>query len=50
MPVRSLSLSAFKWPDAQTVLAAVSESAVQIARSDPAILKIGCFGSYAPGD
>ncbi len=50
MPVRSLSSSVFKWPDAHTVLSAVSQWAVQIAQSNPAILKVGCFGSYARGD
>lgn len=50
MPVRSLSSSVFKWPDAATVLSAVSQWAGQIAQHDPIILKIGCFGSYARGD
>lgn len=50
MPVRSLNSSVFKWPDAHTVLSAVSKWAVQIAQSNPAILKVGCFGSYARGD
>ncbi|MEW6180690.1 MAG: nucleotidyltransferase domain-containing protein [Chloroflexota bacterium] len=28
----------------------MSKWAVQIAQSNPAILKVGCFGSYARGD
>lgn len=50
MPVRSLNSSVLKWPDAQTVLAAVREWAETLASRHPSIQKIGCFGSYARGD
>jgi len=50
MPVRSLTSSVLKWPDAKTVIAAVKRWAAQVARDRPDVLKIGYFGSFARGD
>lgn len=50
MPVRSLSSSVFKWPDADLVREAVRRWAKRIAGKYPGILRIGYFGSYARGD
>ncbi len=50
MPVRSLTSSVFKWPDAGTVEAAVRRWAAKVAREHPEVVKIGYFGSYARGD
>lgn len=50
MPVRSLSSSVLKWPDAQTVDCAVHRWAEQVAREREDVLRIGYFGSYARGD
>jgi hypothetical protein len=50
MPVRSLSSSVLKWPDRQTVDAAVRRWAEETARGRRDILRIGYFGSYARGD
>lgn len=50
MPVRSLSSSVFKWPDAPTVRRAVLCWAEAVARTCPDILRIGYIGSYARGD
>jgi len=50
MPVRSLSSSVFKWPDAETVIRAVKRWAAEVAQDRPDVLRIGYFGSYARGD
>jgi hypothetical protein len=50
MPVRSLTSSALRWPDAETVHRAALAWAVALAQSEPAIVAIGYFGSYARGD
>ena len=50
MPVRSLSSSVLKWPDAETVDQALRRWAEKLACDREDILKIGYFGSYARGD
>lgn len=50
MPVRSLSSSVLKWPDAETVGRAVRSWAEKVARDRREVLRIGYFGSYARGD
>ncbi|MBM4049454.1 MAG: nucleotidyltransferase domain-containing protein [Planctomycetes bacterium] len=50
MPVRSLSSSVFKWPDARTVDHAVRAWAKAQAERRSDILRIGYLGSYARGD
>lgn len=50
MPVRSLSSSVFRWPDAQTVVESLRQWAAQVARERPEVARIGYFGSYARGD
>jgi predicted nucleotidyltransferase len=49
MPVRPLGQSVFRWPDAETVLAAARQWAERLAASDSGVLAVGCFGSYARG-
>jgi len=50
VPVRSLSLSVFRWPDARTVEEAVRLWAEEVAAARPEVLQVGYFGSYARGD
>lgn len=50
MPVRSLSSPVLRWPDATTVFQAFSRWAAESAATNPDVLAIGCFGSYARGD
>ncbi len=50
MPVRSLSSSVLKWPDAQEVNRAVRRWASQMMREHLEVVRIGYFGSYARGD
>ncbi len=50
MPVRSLSSSVLKWPDAHTVDQAVRQWAEQLVRQRKDVRRIGYFGSYARGD
>jgi len=50
MPVRSLTSSVIKWPDARTVAAAVRRWARNIAADHPEVVRIGYFGSYARGN
>ena len=50
MPVRLLSSSVLKWPDAQTVDKAVRRWAEDIHQNRKDVLRIGYFGSYARGD
>ena len=50
MPVRSLTSSVLKWPDAQVVYLPVREWAAGLVRRRPEVIRIGYFGSYARGD
>jgi uncharacterized protein len=50
MPVRSLSSSVLKWPNAKIVDAAVRDWAKTKAVTHPEIMYIAYFGSYARGD
>ncbi|MBI5286660.1 MAG: nucleotidyltransferase domain-containing protein [Deltaproteobacteria bacterium] len=50
MPVRSLNLSVFTWPDASTVDQAVRRWAEEVVRTRRDVERIGYFGSYARGD
>ncbi len=50
MPVRSLSSSVFKWPDAQTVERSLRRWTEKVVRRRTDIVRIGYFGSYARGD
>lgn len=50
MPVRSLNSPVLKWPDRTTVDAAVRGWATELAGSQPGLLSVGYFGSYARGD
>jgi len=50
MPVRSLSSSVLKWPDAHTVDQAVRQWAGKVGHNRNDVLGIGYFGSYARGD
>lgn len=49
MPIRSLSSSVLRWPDRDTVSAAVEAWADHEAGLRPQLLKLGYFGSYATG-
>ena len=50
MPVRSLSSSVLKWPDAQTVEGALRRWTKKAVRDRDDVLRIGYFGSYSRGD
>lgn len=50
MPVRSLRSSVLRWPDAETVGAAVGTWARALAAGAREVLGVGYFGSYARGD
>jgi len=50
MPVRSLLSPVLKWPDVETVVAALRHWAARIAGRCPDVLRVGYFGSYARGD
>lgn len=50
MPVRSLNSSVLKWPDRQTVDAAVRQWAADAAARRCDVALIAYFGSYARGD
>ncbi len=50
MPVRSLTSSVLRWPDRQTVDAAVRTSAARVAEARAQVVAVGYFGSYARGD
>lgn len=50
MPVRSLDSSVLRWPDDETVVAAVRAWAEDARGRRPGVRKIGYFGSYARGD
>jgi predicted nucleotidyltransferase len=50
MPVRSLSSSVLKWPDAEKVDLAARRWAETMAGDRSDVLRIAYFGSYARGD
>lgn len=50
MPVRLLSSSVLKWPDAGTVDHAARRWAERVVATRPGVRRIGYFGSYARGD
>lgn len=50
MPVRSLDSSVLRWPDREAVDHAVRAWADEVAGSDPRVVRVGYFGSYARGD
>ena len=50
MPVRSLSSSVLRWPDAREVEQAVRRWAERVVTAHPEVMHIGYFGSYARGD
>ena len=50
MPVRLLSSSILKWPDAAVVDQAFRLWAQQMAQTRTDVVRIGYFGSYARGD
>lgn len=50
MPVRSLTSSVLKWPDAQMVERALCQWAEKAVPHRNDVLQIGYFGSYARGD
>ena len=49
MPVRSSTSSVLRWPDAAEVRKALAEWARARGKTNPDILKVGYFGSYARG-
>lgn len=50
MPVRSLTSSILRWPDAESVTGAVRAWAKREAETRAGLSKLGYFGSYARGD
>ncbi len=50
MPVRSLTSSVFKWPEAKEVVQAVRRWAGKSVAEHPEVVRIGYFGSYARGE
>lgn len=50
MPVRSLRSPVLRWPDRDTVDAAVRQWAARQAEQRSGVLRVGYFGSYARGD
>lgn len=50
MPVRSLTSSVLRWPDAHRVRQALQAWATAVAHEHADVLQIGYFGSYARGD
>ncbi len=50
MPVRSLSSSVLRWPEARTVDHAVRRWAEEVGRKRQGVIRVGYFGSYARGD
>ena len=50
MPVRSLSSSVMRWPDARVVDKGVRGWAQEAIRQHEGVLWLGYFGSYARGD
>jgi uncharacterized protein len=50
MPVTSSRTSIKRWPSADEVRGAAASWAARLAASDPSVVAIGYFGSYARGD
>ena len=50
MPVRSLSSSVLKWPDAAQVQTAARAWGTEQRTRHPELVRLGVFGSYARGD
>lgn len=50
MPVRSLSWSVLKWPDAQTTELALRQWVQKAVAGHAGVLRIGYFGSLARGE
>lgn len=50
MPVRSLTSSVLIWPRRDEVLQALQTWAEKARAENPALLRVGYFGSYARGD
>jgi uncharacterized protein len=50
VPVRSLTSSVLRWPDAATVDRALRQWAAKVVKDRDEVLQIGYFGSYARGD
>ncbi len=50
MPVRLLTSSILKWPDAQAVKQALAEWVNKAVKTRDDVLSIGYFGSYARGN
>jgi hypothetical protein len=50
MPVRSLSSSVLKWPDAASVVSALRAWAEALGGQRPEVSRVGYFGSYARGN
>jgi len=50
MPVRQLTSSVLKWPDARTVAQELRRWTEGVLRERKDVLRTGCFGSYARGD
>jgi uncharacterized protein len=50
MPVRSLTSSVMRWPDAETVRRAAEAWGAALIEAEPAVVAVGMFGSYARGD
>ena len=50
MPVRSLTQSLLRWPEAEQVLSQVREWAERVAVEHPGLVRVGVFGSYGRGD
>ncbi|MBD3221735.1 nucleotidyltransferase domain-containing protein [bacterium] len=50
MPIRSLHSSVMRWPDRDTVDAAVRAWAAAQVEGRPELTRLGYFGSYARGD
>jgi uncharacterized protein len=50
VPVTSSRSSLKRWPSADVVLSAARSWAQRLAEVEPAVVAIGCFGSYARGE
>ncbi len=50
MPVRSLSSSVLRWPDAEAVRGTLRAWSERAATAHPELAAVGLFGSYARGD
>ena len=50
MPVTSSASSVKRWPSAETVITSARQWATRLSERDPAVIAVGCFGSYARGD